>query len=247
MRAIIGGTGFEKLPEFEVVSQQAIDTPYGQPSSDLYHVSIRSTPFIFLSRHGTGPRIMPHQINYRANIHALSSLGVTKVIAMGAVGGIGSLYTTGSLALPDQIIDYTWGREHTYYDNGGAVDLPQDESGHTEFAHPYDSSLRQSILSCAENAGQALIDRGVYGVTQGPRLESAAEIDRLERDGVDMVGMTAMPEAALAREMGMAYATLAMVVNPAAGRSDEPISMESIAKILSHTTRKALQLLSGFD
>ncbi|MYB33755.1 MAG: S-methyl-5'-thioinosine phosphorylase [Gammaproteobacteria bacterium] len=240
---IIGGTGFEGVPEFEITRQQVVNTPYGEPSSALYRVSLHGNPSIFLSRHGTGSRIMPHQINYRANIFALRDLGVTDVIAMGAVGGITPQFTTGSLALPDQVIDYTWGREHTFFDNAVDLDIRTRESGHTEFAYPYDHHLRESILNCAKITGIPVIDHGVYGVTQGPRLETAAEIDRMDRDGVDVVGMTAMPEAALARELGMSYATLAMVVNPAAGRSDEPISMESIHQVLENTTDKAHQLL----
>ncbi|MCY4148759.1 MAG: S-methyl-5'-thioinosine phosphorylase [Gammaproteobacteria bacterium] len=244
--AIIGGTGFEGVPEFAITRQEAVDTPYGKPSSMLYHVSLHGKPSVFISRHGAGSRIMPHQINYRANIFALHELGVTDVIAMGAVGGITPRFTTGSLALPNQIIDYTWGRKHTFVDDQVDFDILDGESGHAEFSYPYDRHLRESILSCAETIGMPVIDHGVYGVTQGPRLETAAEIDRMDRDGVDMVGMTAMPEAALARELGMSYATLAMVVNPAAGRSDEPISMEDIRRVLEKTTNKACELLLAF-
>ncbi len=243
MLGIIGGTGFESVPEFEVTQQQVVDTPYGKPSSALYHVSLHGNPSVFLSRHGTGPRIMPHRINYRANIFALHDRGVTDVIAMGAVGGITPQFTVGSVALPDQVIDYTWGREHTFFDDTAGPDIPTGELGHAEFAYPYDHHLREKILDCAKTAGMTIIDHGVYGVTQGPRFETVAEIDRMDRDGVDMVGMTAMPEAALARELGMSYATFAMVVNPAAGRSNESISMESIRQVLESTTNKVYQLL----
>jgi len=246
MLAIIGGTGFEGIPEFEVTRQQVAATPYGEPSSALYHVTINGSPSIFLSRHGTESRIMPHRINYRANIFALHALGVTDVIAMAAVGGISPRFTTGSLAVPDQIIDYTWGRKHTYFDNSIDMVAPSGDAGHVEFAHPYDSNLRERILDCAERAQIPVIDCGVYGTTQGPRFETAAEIERMDRDGVDVVGMTAMPEAALARELGLAYATLAMVVNPAAGRNDKPISMEDIRQVLKNTTCKAYQLILAF-
>ncbi|MCY4051616.1 MAG: S-methyl-5'-thioinosine phosphorylase [Gammaproteobacteria bacterium] len=246
MLGIIGGTGFESVPKFEITRKQAVDTPYGKPSSALYYATLNGNPSIVLSRHGTGPRIMPHQINYRANIYALHDQGVTDVIAIAAVGGITRRFISGSLSLPDQIIDYTWGREHTFFDNTVNFNIPTKDLGHVEFAYPYDLHLRESILKCAKNAGQPIIDHGVYGVTQGPRFETAAEIDRMDRDGADMVGMTAMPEAALARELGMSYATLAMVVNPAAGRSNEAISMAGIRQILEKTTNKVYQMLLAF-
>ncbi len=246
MLGIIGGTGFESVPKFEITRQQSVDTPYGRPSSALYHATVNGNPAIVLSRHGTGSRIMPHQINYRANIYALHDLGITDVIAIAAVGGITSRFVTGSLSLPGQIIDYTWGREHTFFDHTVDFHIPTKESGHVEFANPYDLHLRENILKCAKITGQPIIDHGVYGVTQGPRFETIAEIDRMERDGVDVVGMTAMPEAALARELGMSYATLAMVVNPAAGRSDEPISIAGIRQVLENTTNKVYQMLLAF-
>ncbi|MXZ80151.1 MAG: S-methyl-5'-thioinosine phosphorylase [Gammaproteobacteria bacterium] len=246
MLGIIGGTGLEELPDFELTRRESVDTPFGEPSSVLLHVSIRGTPAVFLSRHGIGTRILPHRINYRANVYALRFAGVTEVIALGAVGGIDPEFSTGALAVPDQIIDYTWGREHTCFDGATILDLEMDHLGHANFTSPYDSALRNRILASARDAEIPLIDHGVYGVTQGPRLETAAEIDRMERDGVDIVGMTAMPEAALARELEIDYATVAMVVNPAAGRSDTPISMKSISRVLEGTTWKAMRLLSAY-
>lgn len=246
MLGIIGGTGLEELPDFELIRREHVDTPFGELSSTLLHVSIRGMPAVFLSRHGVGTRILPHRINYRANVYALRFAGVTEVIALGAVGGIGPKFSTGALVVPDQIIDYTWGREHTCFDGTTISDLGMDHLGHINFTSPYDSALRKRILENGRGAGIPLIDHGVYGVTQGPRLETAAEIDRMERDGVDIVGMTAMPEAALARELEIDYATVAMVVNPAAGRSDKPISMKSISRALEGTTSKAMLLLIAY-
>lgn len=243
MLGIIGGTGFQELVGVAAMGRQVIDTPYGKPSSELVQATISGKPSVFLSRHGTGPCTMPHQINYRANIYALYALGVTEVVALAAVGGIGSQYPTGVLAIPDQIIDYTWGREHTYADKTITLDKQLAGLGHIDFTQPYDKTLREKILACADVVGISLVNHGIYGVTQGPRLETAAEIDRMERDGVDMVGMTAMPEAALAKELGLAYATVAMVVNAAAGRSEEPITIERIMKVLESTTHEALRLL----
>jgi purine nucleoside phosphorylase len=163
-------------------------------------------------RHGESHGIAPHAVNYRANVWALHAHGVRQCIAINAVGIIGSNgFDPGGLAIPDQLIDYTWGRADTFNDGGeGAV-------VHTEFTEPFDTELRGRLAAVAGDRVVAP-GRGVYGVVQGPRLETAAEVDRLERDGCTMVGMTAMPEAVLAREAGVAYAVCAVGVNHAAGR-----------------------------
>lgn len=220
--AVIGGTAIASMPEWQTVQRHRMETPFGEPSADVIE---KTTPFgkvFFIARHGEHHTIAPHQINYRANIWALHTLGVTHVIAIAAVGGIAPNLNPGRLVCPNQLIDYSYGREQTFFDQ---LFSPQR---HIDFTEPYDASLRQCLLSGSE----PVIDGGVYGVTQGPRLETAAEIQRLARDGCTMVGMTGMPEAALARELDMNYACLALVVNWAAGLSGNVISMAEIEQVL---------------
>jgi 5'-methylthioinosine phosphorylase len=190
----------------------------------IYRGRLGSTQVAFIARHGRGHKVPPHRINYRANIWALQHIGVRAVIGVNAVGGIHERTGPGALAVPRQIIDYSWGREHTYFADG------LDAVTHIDFTNPYAESLRQLLLRSA--ADVPVWGEGVYACTQGPRLESAAEVRRLQRDGCDMIGMTGMPEAALARELGLAYACLALSVNWAAGLTEEPISMEAIGAVL---------------
>jgi 5'-methylthioinosine phosphorylase len=181
---------------------------------------------LFLARHGKGHQIPPHAINYRANIDALKRAGVDALVAVNAVGGISERFVTGVIAIPNQINDYTWGREHTFFDgSNGKVE-------HIDFSYPYSQDLRSRLANAAVDADIAFEDYGVYAVTQGPRLETASEISRLARDGNDIVGMTAMPEASLAREAGIEYASIALVVNPGAGLSDNIITMEDIQTVI---------------
>ena len=238
--AIIGGTGFAELAGFEIERRETASTPYGDPSAALVFGQMAGRALVFLPRHGSGPTIAPHRINYRANIRALKDAGVKRIIALAAVGGISNPLKPETIVVPDQIIDYTWGRAHTFFDDpaNGAPGALQ----HIEFSKPYDEGVRGKILAAAQKAGVEAVNGAVYAVTQGPRLETAAEINRLERDGANLVGMTAMPEAALARELGIAYAAIAMVVNPAAGRGAE-ISMEMIAGHLENSVRKVVQII----
>ena len=211
MLAIIGGSSLGKLAALEVTRRVEIDTPYGAPSGPLVFGRLNQREVVFLARHGENHVLPPHRINYRANLWALHAQQVKAVLAVATVGGIGAGWSPGTLAVPDQIIDYTWGRAATFFDGGeGAV-------RHIDFTHPYDEALRARVLRAAGRSGEALHAGGTYAATQGPRLETAAEIRRLARDGAHMVGMTGMPEAALARELGLPYATLALVVNAAAG------------------------------
>ncbi len=195
----------------DIVARSPTKTPYGEPSSPILSVSIGAWRIACIARHGERHSILPHAINYRANIWALRQHGVQRCVALNTVGTIDPGFPPGELAVPDQLIDYTWGRAHTYGDS--------DELAHVDFTEPFDPILRGRIVAAAQTAGCS-IRSGVYGVTQGPRLETAAEVDRLERDGCTMVGMTAMPEAGLARELGMDYALCALAVNHAAGRGD---------------------------
>lgn len=212
---IIGGTGLTALQGLEVGRSEAVDTPWGTSSSELLHGKLAGREVIFLARHGHEHTLAPHEVNYRANIWALHAAGVQRVIAVNAVGGISPEFPPGTLAIPDQLIDYSWGRAHTFTQGGvGPVQ-------HVDFTEPYSRSMRAVLLAAAGRSGQRVHDGGVYAVTQGPRLETAAEINRLARDGCDLVGMTGMPEAGLARELGLEYACCAVVVNFAAGRGGD--------------------------
>lgn len=219
MLAIIGGSGLARLPVLEITHRQVVRTPFGEPSCPLTFGRIAGRNVVFLARHGYGHSLAPHEINYRANIWALAEQKVRGIVAIGSVGGIAPDLPPGAVALPDQLLDYTWGRQHTFYEGH---DVPVM---HIDFTHPYDDKLRQRVLAAATTAGVALRDGGTYATTQGPRLETAAEIRRIERDGGDMVGMTGMPEAALAREKGLPYVCLAAVANWAAGKGDSSDSI----------------------
>jgi 5'-deoxy-5'-methylthioadenosine phosphorylase len=212
---IIGGTGLAQLEGLEIEREARPDTPWGTPSAPLLHGHFAGRAVVFLARHGSEHDIAPHAINYRANVWALRAAGVSRVIAVNAVGGISSDCAPGSLVIPDQLIDYSWGRAHSFCD-GVAAPL-----AHVDFTEPYAAAVREWLLWAGAAAGVEPRDGGTYAATQGPRLETAAEIDRLQRDGCDIVGMTGMPEAALARELGLDYACCAVVVNWAAGRGGD--------------------------
>lgn len=212
MLAIIGGSGMTQLSCLKISHRQIIRTPYGEPSGPLTFGKIKDQDIVFLARHGHGHTIPPHAINYRANLWALHSLKPSHVIAVASVGGIRSDLIPGTLVVPDQIIDYTYGRKFTYFDDTG------QRVTHIDFTLPYCQKTRALLLQGASSANTEIIDGGIYAATQGPRLETAAEINRLERDGADMVGMTGMPETALARELDLNYASIAIVANYAAGR-----------------------------
>ncbi|MGH8273706.1 MAG: S-methyl-5'-thioinosine phosphorylase [Gammaproteobacteria bacterium] len=213
--AIIGGTGLTRLEGLEITHREVVSTPYGEPSAPLTHGKFAGCEAVFFSRHGQGHRIPPHRINYRANLWALKSVGVEVVIATTTVGGIRKDLVPGMLVVPDQIVDYTYGRDNSYFNDEQVV--------HVDFTAPYDPDLRARLLAAGKDADIEVADGGVYAATQGPRLETAAEINRLESDGCDMVGMTGMPEAVLARELELRYAACAAVLNRAAGRGDGDI------------------------
>jgi 5'-methylthioinosine phosphorylase len=235
--AVIGGTGMNQWPGLTIQRVQPVGTPYGEPSAPLTYGRIYGADVIFLPRHGDGHKIPPHLINYRANLWALKDAGVRGVIAISAVGGIARAMRPAAVAVPDDVIDYTWGREHTYFDG---VRAPLK---HVEFTEPYTPKLRQALLAGAKRAGVKLVTEGVMGVTQGPRLESPAEIARMKRDGCAMVGMTGMPEAALAREVELGYACLALSVNWAAGLGSGDIHGE-IERSIADGMRKVRAVLA---
>jgi 5'-methylthioadenosine phosphorylase len=238
MLAIIGGTGLTRLSTLAVAHREVVRTPYGEPSSALLFGQIAGRDVVFLARHGHGHTIPPHRVNYRANLWALRERGASAMLAVASVGAIRDA-VPGDLVLPHQLIDYTHGRESTFFDGG------DQRVVHVDFTHPYVPALRAKCLSAAQAAGIPLADGGVYGAVSGPRLETAAEIDRLERDGATLVGMTGMPEAALARELAIPYAVIAVVVNHAAGRGDSSlqVSMDDIAKVLESAMDKVRALL----
>lgn len=228
MLAIIGGSGLTRLSSLDVSHREVVRTPYGEPSGPLTFGNICGQPAIFLARHGYGHTIPPHEVNYRANLWALKAKKATAIISVASVGSIRADLHPGDLVLPDQIIDYTWGRHSTFHEGPGCTVT------HVDFTHPYERPLVEQILQAAQGVGEAVKDGAVYAATQGPRLETAAEINRLERDGVDVVGMTGMPEAVLARELHLPYAAINVVVNYGAGRGDsaEAIHFESVTQVL---------------
>ncbi len=234
--AIIGGTGLNQLAEG--VTQGSTHTDWGVASCSAVQTEVAGQGVYFLARHGNPPRIPPHKINYRANMALLKSFGVEKILAVNAVGGISADCGAGSIVVPDDIIDYTYGREHSYCDGSAAIQ-------HVDFTYPFCEQLRGQLFAAADSLSLTIGRSGVYAATQGPRLESAAEIDRLERDGADIVGMTAMPEAALARELDMAYASICLVVNPAAGRSESLISLEDIHRVVDTGMKDVRALLAA--
>jgi 5'-methylthioinosine phosphorylase len=239
MIGIIGGTGLTQFENLQVIRRQIVRTPYGDASQPLIFGELSGAEVVFLARHGGGHKIPPHSINYRANIWALQSVGVQSLIAVATVGGIDQSLMPGDIVLPNQLIDYTYGRDNTYHDG---VEKPVM---HIDFTQPYTESLRQVCIKAANNIQQNLHEQGVYACVQGPRLETAAEINRYEKDGAHVIGMTGMPEAALARELGMDYAALCPVANHAAGRGEsaENIQYNIMLERLSITMEKVCNLM----
>lgn len=240
MLAIIGGSGLTQLACLEIARREVVRTPFGEPSGTLTYGSIGAQQVVFLARHGHGHTIPPHRVNYRANIWALvKSAGAEGIVSVASVGGIRADLGPGALVVPHQIIDYTWGRPATFYDGGEAPVV------HVDFTEPYDRALRERLLCAADAAGMVVSGAAVYAATQGPRLESAAEVNRLERDGADIVGMTGMPEASLARELAIPYAALCVVANWGAGRGDSAtaIHFERIEAVLQESLGKARQVI----
>jgi 5'-methylthioinosine phosphorylase len=246
MLAIIGGTGLTQLSNLEITHRQVMRTPYGEPSGALTFGLIKQHEVMFIARHGYGHTIPPHMVNYRANMWALQNQGAKRVVSVASVGGIRADLVPGMIVVPNQIIDYTHGRFNTYFDGR------EKPVTHIDFTHPYCAIMRGKILDAARLADEKFLDGGVYGATQGPRLETAAEVNRYERDGVDMLGMTGMPEAALAKELGLSYAAITLVVNHAAGRgsSADGIHLDSVGSVTQPAlvrVRKVLEMLVESD
>jgi 5'-methylthioinosine phosphorylase len=246
--AVIGGSGLYNLgDDFVEERKNFVKTPYGATSAEIIRGTWQNLPVVFLARHGESHKIPPHQINYRANLYALKEEGVTHVIAVNAVGGISPSYEPKTIALPDQIIDYSWGRAHSFSGaDSGASD--NDEIQHIDFTYPYSPSLRALIAESGIEASIKFQSSGVYGCTNGPRLETKAEITKMSRDGCDMIGMTGMPEASLARELGIEYASIALVVNWCAGVNEiesttSKITMEQVMRVLEQGLQPVKQLI----
>jgi 5'-deoxy-5'-methylthioadenosine phosphorylase len=237
--AIIGGTGLDSLGILQVDKREVIETPFGVPSGPITRGSLFGQEVLFLPRHGYSHKLPPHQVNYRANLWALRESGADAVLAVAAVGGIRADMRPGRLVIPDQIIDYTWGRASTYFE-----DAPEQVM-HIDFTEPYCDELRQHLLNAAFAANIDVVDGATYGATQGPRLETAAEIERMERDGCHLVGMTGMPEAALARELELCYACCSVVANWAAGKHEGIITMEEIEENLKGGIQQLGDLLES--
>ena len=242
MFAIIGGSGLARLAGLETQRRELVRTPYGDPSGPLTFGRLDGREIVFLARHGYGHTIGPHEINYRANLSALKRVGVAGIVAVATVGGIRSDCGPGTLVVPDQIVDYTFGRRGTFFEG------LEEPVTHIDFTEPYDETVRQRLVIAAARLNEPIAVGGTYGCTQGPRLETAAEIRRMERDGCDLVGMTGMPEAALARELDLPYATLAVVVNYAAGKGDSlrKVSLEAVAGVLEASMARVRSVLSEF-
>ncbi len=241
MLAVIGGSGLAKLAGLTDSRRQVVRTPWGDPSCALTIGRLDGVELVFLARHGYGHTLAPHRINYRANIWALKQMQARAIISVATVGGIRDDCGPGAIVIPDQLIDYTHGRTNTYFDS------PDEPVVHIDFTEPYDSAMRARLITAAGHAREQVIDGATYGCTQGPRLETAAEIERLRRDGCDLVGMTGMPEAALAREQEMPYATLAVVANHAAGLGDshKAISLDAIGPILDEAMGRVRKIIAA--
>lgn len=239
MYAIIGGSGLAKLSALQNTRRQVIRSPYGEPSGAVTFGTLGGREVVFLARHGYGHTIVPHEINYRANIWALRELKVEGVFAIATVGGVRPDLEPGTLVVPDQIIDYTYGRKSTFFEGA------ESRVTHVDFTLPYSARLRAMLLAAAQTLGEPIVDGATYACTQGPRLETAAEIEKIARDGGDVVGMTGMPEAALAREAKLDYAALGVVVNHAAGRgsSRKQIKLEDLESVMGETVLRAVRIL----
>ena len=233
MLAIIGGSGLGNIEGLEIIRREIVRTPYGQPSEPLIFGNLGGKEVIFLARHGANHTLAPHNINYRANIWALQSVGVKSIISIASVGSIENSIKVGDFVIPQQIIDYTYGRNNTFFDG------LENPVKHIDFTYPYDMSLREIIIQSVQKLKYNFVSEGVYAATQGPRLETAAEIDRYEKDGATIVGMTAMPEAALARELNLSYVAICPVANHAAGRGESAEGITSA--MLSHSSEQTIK------
>lgn len=234
---LIAGTGFYDLPALKDGESRELDTLYGK--AQIRSGEWNGARLIFLTRHGVGHSIPPHLINYRANIKAMKDLGVEQIIAINVVGGINPKLSPGDLCLIDDFIDFTSGRQHTFSDGS------KPGVQHVDLTRPYDAKIQSALRQSAKESGILLHENGVYAGFNGPRFETPSEIRLAALAGATVVGMTGCPEVSLAREIGIAYASIALVVNPAAGLSEAEITMDEINKALDLGKSKALTVIEG--
>ncbi|MEW6107914.1 MAG: S-methyl-5'-thioadenosine phosphorylase [Nitrospirota bacterium] len=238
MFGIISGSGLYDIPGLEIVDSVKISTPYGEPS-DVFRIGdLSGKKIAFLPRHGIMHHLQPHKINYRANIWGFRELGVNRIISIGASGGISIGMSPGVIAVPDQLIDMTKGRPSTFYD--------EDEVIHIDFTVPFCPDMRNYILNAAGKAGVAVAGSGTYLCTNGPRLETAAEIRAFATLGCDMVGMTVMPEAALARELEICFAGINVITNHAAGIKAEKLTAKEVVETMQASSGKLKSIFKAF-
>jgi 5'-methylthioinosine phosphorylase len=248
MLGVIGGSGVYALEALEDPTRESVSSRYGDPSSPLTTGSLAGSRVAFIARHGEDHGVAPHLVNYRANVDALRQAGVTRVLAVCTVGSLDPDLGPGMFAVPDQIIDYTWGRAQTFHE-------PGDPVPHVDFTWPYSPEWRSVVVEAvAEVLGDAtsssasstgFADRATYAAVQGPRFESAAEIRRFQNDGCTIIGMTGMPEAALAREAGLEYAAICPVANLAAGLSPDELTADEVFAAVSPMLGSIQAVIAG--
>jgi 5'-deoxy-5'-methylthioadenosine phosphorylase len=228
MLGVIGGSGVYALAGLEVTRRDTSETRFGQPSGPVTVGLLDGSEVAFVARHGEQHSVAPHLVNYRANVEALRAAGVMRVLAVCTVGSLDPDLPPGTIVVPDQIVDYTWGRAQTFHE-------PGDPVPHVDFTEPYSPGWRREVVSAVagvlrspDSGATGFADGATYAAVQGPRFETAAEIRRFRGDGCDIIGMTGMPEAALAREAGLEYAAVCPVANLAAGLSPAELSAEEV-------------------
>jgi 5'-methylthioadenosine phosphorylase len=235
---VIAGSGIYHMPELEIINSVKLRSPYGEPS-DIFRIGrLSGKEVAFLPRHGSMHHIPPHRINYRANIWGFRELGVKKILTIGATGGISKKMRPGAIIVLDQIIDMTSGRDATFYD--------EDEVVHIDFTEPFCPNLRKALIDAAAKTGTTVVKKGTYIAVNGPRLETAAEIKAFARHGADVVGMTGMPEAVLARELEICLAGLAVVTNAAAGLTEGKLTATEVVEAMKSSTEQIKALLKAF-
>lgn len=231
---VIAGTGFYALDALEGAHEVSVETAYG--ATRVTAGTMHGRPTYFVSRHGADHSVPPHMVNYRAIVQALVECGVTEILAINVVGGIG--HEAGDLVVVDDFIDYTKQRPVTFFDGATPEGVV-----HTDMGEPYDARLRETWLAAARSLGVEVAPIGIYGAFEGPRFETKAEIRMARSAGVTVVGMTGVPEVVLAAERGIPYASLCLVANPAAGLSDQPITVEEVTAVVARGAETVTAIL----
>lgn len=233
---IIGGSGLYEIDGFDFVEEIAVETVYGKPSGSYRVYRNKNILFYFLNRHGAGHSLPPHRVNYRANIEGFCQLGIENIVSVTATGGINSAYRPGEIILPDDGIDLTSGRAHTFFDG--------DTVHHIDITEPFCPRLRGVLENSAESADVDIETSGTYICTNGPRLETRGEIKAFDRLGADLVGMTLFPECALARERQLCYANLSVITNYAAGISTKKLTTNEVIEEMGRAVENIKNIIS---